>query len=148
MILESDPMPDVVPMWIEGVDQMMHESRTFPRFLPRPGKDITITFGDPVDTETVFGDLRRKWQKLCEREAKKGEVFDVGICPKTLMEAEEAVNLRKECTLRVREEVLKLRRKRGYADEDPKFGRVETWIEEGGSGREGRVDDGSWIKEG
>ena len=56
----------------------------------------------------------------------------------------EAVALRKEVTLRIRMEVLKVRRSLGYEDEDPKQGLVETWIEEGGK-ETGRMKDGSWV---
>jgi hypothetical protein len=38
--------------------------------------------------------------------------------------------LRKEVIIRVRIEVLKVRRSLGYKDKDPEEGLVETWIEE------------------
>jgi monolysocardiolipin acyltransferase len=56
----------------------------------------------------------------------------------------EAVALRKEVTMRVRMEVLKVRRSLGYEDEDPKLGLVETWIEEGPK-KMGKMQDGSWV---
>ena len=64
-----------------------------------------------------------------------------------LCDSPEAMDIRMECTRRVREEVLKVRRSRGLPDEDPKHGRFETWAKEG-SKREGHMDDGSWVKEG
>lgn len=146
LILESDPMPDVVPMWIEGPEQVMHESRTFPRFLPRPFNSISITFGDRLDGEKVFGDLRRRWRQLCEQEEKKNGKLEVGVLNDTLKYSEEAVELRKECTMRVRAAVLDLRRLRGHLDEDPKAGLAETWRKEG-SQREGPKEDGSWTKD-
>lgn len=150
LILESEPCPDVVPMWIEGMDQVMHESRKFPRFIPRGGKDISVTFGEKVDTESTFGDLRERWRRLCARvRATKGDVAEeeLGIVrDDELKYGEEAVALRKECTLRVRQEVLKLRRQRGWEDEDPKSSLVETWRQEGGK-KEGLMDDGSWVKD-
>ncbi|KAK8214563.1 hypothetical protein IWZ01DRAFT_500196 [Phyllosticta capitalensis] len=144
LILESEPCPDVVPMWVEGPDQIMHESRTFPRFLPRVGKDVNVTFGDRVDTEAVFGDLRARWRRLKERYG--GEGLEVGVLNESLKHAKEAVELRKECTMRVRNEVLKVRRKRGLPDEDPKVGLVETWALEG-PGQEGKKKDDSWVKD-
>ncbi|KAK8223468.1 hypothetical protein BKA81DRAFT_404396 [Phyllosticta paracitricarpa] len=144
LILESEPCPDVVPMWVEGPDQIMHESRTFPRFLPRVGKTVNITFGDRVDTDKAFGDLRARWRRLKERYG--GEGLEVGVLNDALKHAKEAVDLRKECTMRVRNEVLKVRRARGLPDEDPKVGLVETWALEG-PGQEGKKKDDSWVKD-
>jgi monolysocardiolipin acyltransferase len=130
----------------------MHESREFPRFLPRPGKKVTIAFGEEVDGEKVFGDLRKRWKKLVGKQKdalrKKGENWDLvmGELTEGLKYGDEAVALRKEVTKRMRMEVLKVRKSLGYPDEDPKEGLVETWIEEG-SKREGQMDDGSWVRD-
>lgn len=145
LILESEPCPDVVPMWVEGPDQIMHESRTFPRFLPRVGKTVNITFGDKVDTDAVFGDLRARWRRLKKR-YDGSDSLEVGVLNEGLKHAKEAVELRKECTMRVRDEVLKVRRARGLPDEDPKAGLVETWALEG-PGQDGKKKDDSWVKE-
>lgn len=148
LILESDPCPDVVPMWIEGPDQIMHESRTFPRFVPRVGRRVSVTFGERVDAEAAFGDLRERWRELRRREARRnpGRHLEVGVLTDELKYGQEAVELRKECTMRMRNEVLKLRRERGWPDEDPKWGFAETVQEEGGK-REGQMEDGSWVKD-
>lgn len=151
LILEPVECPVIVPIFIEGTDKIMHESRQFPRFVPRIGKEVTITFGKEVDTETVFGDLRKRWKELLQKEfrASKGREWnedDLGILPESLHTHPEAVELRKECARRIREEVLKVRRSRGLDDEDPKYSRVETWMKEG-SKREGEMKDGSWVKE-
>lgn len=151
LILEPPECPDVVPMFIEGSDQVMHESRTFPRFIPRFGKDITVTFGQELDLESTFGDLRRRWRQLCEEDARASgldewDELTLGVVSETLAQNPEAVKLRVECTKRVREAVLQVRRSRGYPDEDPKSGAVETWAKEGPK-REGQMDDGSWVKD-
>jgi monolysocardiolipin acyltransferase len=154
LILEPRECPDVVPMFIEGTDQIMHESRQFPRFIPRIGKKVTITFGNQVDTEAVFGDLRKRWKEIRDEDyAKSIPVPDltyppeaVGLLTDTLLHGEEATELRKECTKRLRQEVLKLRQARGYPDEDPKAGLVETWTREGLK-REGQKEDGTWVKD-
>ncbi|KAF4551530.1 Lysophosphatidylcholine acyltransferase-like protein [Elsinoe fawcettii] len=150
MLLEADPCPDLVPMWIEGFDQVMHESREFPRFLPRVGKQVSVTFGQKVDVDRVFGDLRERWRKLQERASKKQEGHapeELGVLrDDELRVGDEAVKLREECTLRVRREVLKLRLSRGLPAEDPKASLVETWREEGGK-KEGHMEDGSWVKD-
>jgi len=150
LILEAEPAPDLVPMFIEGFDQVMHESRTFPRFIPRGNNDVSVTFGDKVDTEERFGDLRLKWRQLKEKVSAKGgstSAKELGVVrDEELMTGPEAVKLREECTMRVREEVLKVRRSRGLPDEDPKCGLVDTWREEGGA-TEGKMADGSFVKD-
>ncbi|KAK3368064.1 hypothetical protein B0H63DRAFT_67981 [Podospora didyma] len=67
LILESEPAPDILPMFIDGTQQMMPEDREFPRFLPRFGKKIRVAFGDVLDYEATFGDLRRRWQNLVKK---------------------------------------------------------------------------------
>lgn len=151
LILETPVCPDVVPMFIEGTDKIMHESREFPRFLPRIGKKVTVTFGEAIDTEARFGDLRKRWRELAEKDAKKRDAeyaseMTLGLLTQDLLENPEVIELRKECTKRVREEILKVRRSRGLPDEDPKSGMVETWIREGPK-REGQMKDGSWVKD-
>ncbi|KAF2150074.1 hypothetical protein K461DRAFT_245377 [Myriangium duriaei CBS 260.36] len=150
LILEADTCPDVVPMWIQGFDQIMHESRQFPRFLPRIGKSVSVTFGNKVDTESTFGDLRERWRELKERVRRKKEHTheeELGVIwEDELRTGEEAVKLREECTMRVRQEVLKLRISRGLSEEDPKASLVETWRQEGDK-NEGRMADGSWVKD-
>ncbi|KAF2105911.1 hypothetical protein BDV96DRAFT_591769 [Lophiotrema nucula] len=146
LILESDPCPDVVPMWIDGPDQIMHETRTFPRFIPRPFKNVSITFGQKLDSDEVFGELRERWKRLRAKEEQKCGAMEVGVLNDALKVSDEAVKLREECTMRVRAAVLAVRRSRGLPNEDPKVGLVETYREEG-SNREGKKDDGSIVKD-
>lgn len=152
-----------MPIWIEGFDHVMHESRKFPRFIPRGGKDVGLTFGEAVDTEVAFGDLRQRWRGLVERERQRersrgkergvdigNELVEneMGALSGGLRNGEEAVRLREECVMRVRKCVLDVRRTRGLPDEDPKVGMMETWKEEGAGGkREGRMEDGSWVSD-
>lgn len=151
LILESEPCPDLVPVWIEGFEQVMHESRSWPRPLPRVGADIHVWFGEKVDGEEKFGDLRRRWRALFDtaRAKEPGVEYRLGEIPESLKHDAEAVQLRQECTMRVREEVLRLRRHRGLPDEDPKCRLVDTWREEGGldTAGEGKQEDGSWVKD-
>ncbi|KAF1927465.1 uncharacterized protein M421DRAFT_421876 [Didymella exigua CBS 183.55] len=146
LVLESEPMPDVVPIFIEGFDNIMNEERTFPRFIPRPFQNVRVTFGEKLDTDEVFGDLRARWKQLCAKEAQKSGVLAIGDVPETLKYSDEAVRLRIECTDRIRKAVLDVRRQRGYSDEDPKNNLASTWFREG-PGREGRHNDGSITKE-
>lgn len=71
LILESDPAPDVLPMFIDGTQRVMPEDRAFPRFLPRVGKKVRVGFGEVLDYEATFGDLRRRWEGLVRREQER-----------------------------------------------------------------------------
>ncbi|KAH6517298.1 hypothetical protein HBI81_179670 [Parastagonospora nodorum] len=146
LILESEPMPDIVPIFIEGFDNIMHETREFPRFIPRPFKNVRVTFGEKLDTEEVFGDLRRRWEQMRAKEEKAGGRLEVGVLNDALKYSEEAVSIRKECTRRMRQAVLDLRRLRGYPEDDPKNSLAQTWLREGPE-REGRKEDGSLTKD-
>jgi monolysocardiolipin acyltransferase len=143
LILESEPLPEIIPIFIDGNQEVMHEAREWPRFIPRAGKKIKIVFGESVDGEKVFGELREKWRGLVKRE--KGEKWEMGELSERLKYGNEAVALRKEVTMRMRMEVLKVRRSLGYDDEDPKAGLVETWMEEGTEKETGKMKDGSWV---
>ncbi|KAL9108587.1 MAG: hypothetical protein Q9227_006673 [Pyrenula ochraceoflavens] len=156
LILEPPHCPEIIPIFIQGTDSIMHESRLPPRWLPRPGNHVCITFGEPVDTDAVFGDLRRRWAEIKsdeDREILAAEQGDgeggverrLGILGEKMKYGKEAVELRVECARRMREEVLKVRRGRGLPEEDPKFGLAETW--QGVGKREGRLEDGSWEKD-
>jgi monolysocardiolipin acyltransferase len=146
LVLESEPMPDVVPIFIEGFDNIMHETRTFPRFIPRPFQNVRVTFGEKLNMEEVFGDLRARWKQLRAKEEQKSGPLEVGALNDALKYSDEAVRIRIECTDRIRKAVLDVRRQRGYSDEDPKNNLASTWLREGTS-REGLQDDGSITKE-
>lgn len=150
LVLEPDVCPDIIPMWIEGNDQVMNEARKWPRFIPRVGKQCGVWFGENVggdDTQSVFHELRRKWRRLVDEAKGNGpELGEMGVLSDELKYGKEAVALREECTRQIRGAVLEVRRRRGLPDEDPKEGLVETWREEG-TKREGRMDDGSFVKD-
>ncbi|KAK6068827.1 acyltransferase [Seiridium cupressi] len=130
LILESDPMPDVLPMFIDGTQHMMSEERTFPRFLPRINKTFRVSFGELVDTERTFGDLRRRWQELVQKETKKGRLLVMGELSDELKFGREAIELRIEVAKRVRAEIDRLRVSQGYPEDDPKLALAETWAKE------------------
>jgi monolysocardiolipin acyltransferase len=145
LILESEPCPQVVPLWIEGFDEILHEARTEPRWWPRWGKKVSITFGEPV-SETVWRGFREQWKRLKEMKMPGDNEADIGRLNDELMTGKEAELLRMEVTRTVREQILRLRRSRGWPDEDPKAGLWETYLEEGGK-YEGQMQDGSWVKD-
>jgi monolysocardiolipin acyltransferase len=135
LILEAEQCPRIVPIWIEGLDNVMHESRSKPRFIPRIRKDVKVVFGEEVDAERVFEDLRTRWRNIVKKEEEaEGGGLHVGVLTDGLKQTEEVTELRIECTRRVREEVLKVRRRIGWPDEDPKNGEAETWKEGGPKG--------------
>jgi monolysocardiolipin acyltransferase len=143
MILESEPMPDVLPIFIDGTQRVMPEDRGFPKFLPRFGIKFRMAFGELVDTEKTFGDLRAQWQELVRQQQETNVPRVLGDLTDELKYGEKAVKLRIEVARRVREEVLKVRRSLGYPDEEPPgFELAETWTREPGKGEyKSNVDD-------
>ncbi|KAK2605088.1 hypothetical protein N8I77_007961 [Diaporthe amygdali] len=189
LILEAEPMPDMVPMFIDGTSDIMNENRTWPRPLPRPWKKVHVAFGDKVDMEATFGDLRRRWKALVKKsmdvreaeiaaadrqteaaagpaktttaspdsgrtgivaattkrpppDVRRPDVLRVGELPDELKHSREAEHIRAEVALRVRNEVLKLRKSLGYPDEDPawKLGLAETWARDPQDTKKSPVD--------
>lgn len=123
----------------------MHESRKFPRFLPRVGKNVKVTFGEPAELAR-WKDLRGEWEKLCESHGYRRDRIAIGDSagiPEVLKTGEEAVRLRIETTARVREEVVKLRKELGWPDEEPTAKLVETYKQDGMT-QEGKTAEGAW----
>ncbi|KAI1125195.1 acyltransferase [Nemania abortiva] len=132
MILESEPIPDVLPIFIDGTQHIMSEDRGWPRAIPRFGINFRVAFGEPVDTEKIFGDLRAQWQELVKQHEMKPQTPRIlGELSDELKYGERAVKIRIEVARRVREEVLKVRRSLDYPDEEPAgFELAETWRRE------------------
>ncbi|TLD14317.1 uncharacterized protein PgNI_04762 [Pyricularia grisea] len=161
LVLESGPEPpDVVPMFIDGTDRVMHEDRGFPRFLPRIGRRVRVVFGEPLDFDLAFGDLKRKWDALVAEAAAAAAsraaaadssrrwIVPFPAEPVDLEHGDEARAIRVEVAKRIRDEVLKLRRGLGYPDQDPKMGLAETWAREPGVGYTYKSHvDGSKVNE-
>jgi monolysocardiolipin acyltransferase len=138
LILESEPCPDVVPIFIEGFADVMREERPEPRWKPVTGKPLGINFGSKVDPAILEG-FRERWRLLREKVGAKGQELN-----EELMWGKEATALRIEIAKTLRGEIEKLRRAQGYQDEDPKTGVWETWQEEGSLGA-GLKKDGSVV---
>ncbi|KAL7274943.1 Lyso-phosphatidylcholine acyltransferase [Rhizina undulata] len=145
LILETPTQPELVPLFTTGLSDVMHESRGFPRFVPRVGKDVDLHFGGRVPKER-FWDVRGEWEGLCRRHRVGVEgrrVEDV----EELRTGREAVELRIETTRRVREEVVKLRRSLGFPEEEESAGIVETYKARG-MRKDGKLVDGeTWEKD-
>ncbi|KAK7061440.1 Tafazzin family protein [Favolaschia claudopus] len=59
VLMEVSSMPTIIPMWLTGFDSLMPEGRSFPyKYFPRPRKQLSITFGPPLDLEEL--DILRK----------------------------------------------------------------------------------------
>lgn len=120
LILESDPAPEFIPMFIHGTQHIMAEDRGFPRFLPRVGKTFRVMIGEPTDVNALFGEYRARWRALKEKASDE-----------ELKTKPEAVQLRIEVASKVRDEIAKLREKAGFpADDDETAGLADTWTQE------------------
>ncbi|KAF2857292.1 hypothetical protein K470DRAFT_253562 [Piedraia hortae CBS 480.64] len=118
LILEAEPCPDVLPMWIDGPQHVMSNTRTFPRAVPRPGNDISIRFGNLIDRETVLEPFRRRWLELKARQCKG--LNELGVLEDTTLRyGKEAEQLRIDVAVAIRNEVLKVRRAAGLPEEGP-----------------------------
>jgi monolysocardiolipin acyltransferase len=150
LILEADPAPELVPLFVEGTDGVMPAERGFPKFVPRIGNRIRVAFGEVVDCDDEFGDLRARWRRLVERQ-RAGQTHGgvVGeLVSDELRDGVEARDIRIEAARRVRERVLDVRRGLGYPEESPELGRAETWAKDAGRKGEYRSDvDGSNISQ-
>ncbi|CRK13740.1 hypothetical protein BN1723_002000, partial [Verticillium longisporum] len=130
MILESNPAPKFVPMFIDGHHLIMHENRGKPRWLPRVGRKVRVVFGDAVDVDQVFGEFRKRWRHLVEEHQDRVEESGKPLAPEALEGLEEAIHLRKKVAELVRSQVARLRTASGYPEDDPSFAQAETWIRE------------------
>jgi len=128
--------PLVVPIFITGLDEVMHEARGWPRFLPRVGKKVRVCFGDPVD-ESRWEGLRREWRDLVHEYGGDGE---------KLRYADKAVELRIRTTWEVRMAVDGLRRRLGFPEEAG-AGLAETYKLPGMQKAQGKLMDGAWEKD-
>lgn len=58
IVMESKKPPVIIPTWITGFDKLMPEGRKFPyKFFPRPGAELSVTFGQPLSADSIRRDL-------------------------------------------------------------------------------------------
>lgn len=53
LALEAHAMPVMIPIWLTGFDQIMPEHRSAPRWVPRLGARVSVTFGQPISREQL-----------------------------------------------------------------------------------------------
>ncbi|RDB20473.1 Tafazzin [Hypsizygus marmoreus] len=54
IIMETAKPPVIIPMWLTGFDTLMPEGRPFPyKYIPRPGAQLSVTFGEPIPASTI-----------------------------------------------------------------------------------------------
>lgn len=135
LILESDPAPDFVPMFVHGTQLTVPEDRGWPRWAPRIGNRIRMIIGEPTNVDKLFGDHRVAWRRLVE----KGD-------PELLRDGQEAAQLRVEVAKAVRDEIEKLRESMGLApEEDETAALAETWAKEPNKRKFKSPVDGSFV---
>ncbi|KAF7561883.1 hypothetical protein G7046_g2266 [Stylonectria norvegica] len=135
LILESDPAPEFIPMFINGTQHIMPEDRTWPRWAPRVGTTVKVVIGEPTDVDLMFGHYRAAWKKLVE----KGD-------PELLRDGPEAVELRVAVARKVRDEIQKLRESIGFpAEENETNALAETWDKEPNKKKFTSPVDGSLV---
>ncbi|CAH0020431.1 unnamed protein product [Clonostachys rhizophaga] len=136
LILESEPAPDFIPMYVHGTQNIMSEERGFPRWAPRIGQRFRMIIGEPTNVGRLFERERSQWRSLVE---KAGD-------PDLLKDQPEAVQLRIDVAKRVRDEIGKLRETMGFApDDDKEAALAETWLKEPNKRKFRSPVDGSLV---
>lgn len=107
LLLEPASVPTVVPLFFDGLQEVMHEDRSFPRFLPRPGKKVRIRFGTPMPADPLAA-LRSEWADMLRGRA----LQDVKDTP-------EGISLRIRAADIARHAVAQVRRELGFGEESP-----------------------------
>ena len=135
LILETEPAPEFVPMFVHGTQHIMPENRRWPRWAPRVGNRIRVVIGDATDVDRMFGPQRAAWKQLVSTSD-----------PESLRQGSEAKQLRMEVAKAVRDEIRKLRLRAGLPEEDDNVAELaETWSQEPNKRRFKSPVDGSLV---
>lgn len=133
---ETGEQPIIVPLFIEGFDKIMHESRTFPRFLPRIGKQVRCTYGAPIDEAKVqphidaWNALRKtslEGQGHGKNKCSHDDDDDAAAAADAWLDGAEAQKIRRDLTKVIRDAVAALRIEAGYPAEHPDAHRAEFY---------------------
>ncbi|OLN81616.1 Lysophosphatidylcholine acyltransferase [Colletotrichum chlorophyti] len=131
LILESEPAPQIVPIFIDGFSDIMPEDRKWPRWAPRIGAKIRVIYGEALEVSEAFREQRLRWKRMVQKETEAlGRPLIAGEVPETLKDHPEAVQLRIEVAKTVRDMVQKLRLRAGYPQDAPSLELAETWERE------------------
>ncbi|SCV68690.1 BQ2448_811 [Microbotryum intermedium] len=107
LLFETDPgrMPHVVPIWIQGFEEVMDERRGWPRMLPRPGKNVSIMFGDSINSaiDPLMAKYRTKFPTAWRPATYGNDVKD-----DLKVEPEGLAAMRSELADRMRDELMRL----------------------------------------
>ncbi|WYZ40302.1 hypothetical protein EsH8_IV_000643 [Colletotrichum jinshuiense] len=146
LILESDPAPQLVPIFIDGYQDVMPENRQWPRWAPRIGAKIRVIYGEALEVGDAFREQRSKWKRIVQKEEEAlGKTLSVGEVPESLKYHPEAIQLRIEVAKTVRDMVQKLRLRAGYPRDDPAYALAETWEREPKKKQFKSPVDGSFV---
>ena len=116
--METNVIPTIIPMWLTGFDHVMPEPRGFPKFLPRLRKDLSITFGSPMDPSKwsqVLDPLRERFASSSSDAARRSSPLMVAGEPPLGEEDGEKCRTRSALTDIVQREVEAL----GYSISGP-----------------------------
>lgn len=70
----SKKLPVILPIWITGLDGMMPEPRGNPKWMPRPGAEVTITFGHPIN-ESIEPITERAREFILSKDGSDGKAM-------------------------------------------------------------------------
>ncbi|SGY32052.1 BQ5605_C002g01312 [Microbotryum silenes-dioicae] len=107
LLFETDPerMPHVVPVWIKGFQEVMDERRGWPRMLPRPGKNVSIMFGNSINS--AIDPLMAKYRTIFPNPWRPA-TYGNDVKEDLRVEPEGLAAMRSELAARIRDELMKL----------------------------------------
>jgi monolysocardiolipin acyltransferase len=108
LILESDPAPDLVPIFMQGLQHIMPEDRGWPRWAPRIGVPVRIAFGMPVNIDERFSHHRSRWRRLVQGLDLSQRGKALHELPDVLKYGEEACDIRMRVASDVKMHVTEL----------------------------------------
>jgi len=121
VIMEVRHLPTVIPVWLSGFEDVMPEDRPFPRFLPRPGKALSVTFAPPMAPDDL-GRVLNPWRdrSLQELNGVDASHRNAGTESPLAHESAEKIATRIALTDAIQREVEKV----GYTVSGPLLGRI------------------------
>ncbi|KAG1715962.1 hypothetical protein ID866_1186 [Astraeus odoratus] len=71
ILMDTDILPVIIPMWLTGFDKLMPEGRRFPyKFFPKLGVRLGVAFGNPIPPEKITALLNDPWHDRSIRTSK------------------------------------------------------------------------------